>query len=50
MKITPINIVEYNLFKKELFKKTELNSNQCPDCKKVAPIKELAQDKVQFSK
>lgn len=48
MKIWQVNTVDYNLFKKNLFKKNEMQN--CPDCKKAAPLRELLQDTVQFSK
>lgn len=54
MDIRKVNTADNNifwdksLFKKELFKKNELDC--CTGEKKAAPIRELLQDTVQFSK
>lgn len=50
MKVAQINTAEYNMFKYNLFKKVDSVANECPDCKKNTPLRELLKDTVEFSK
>lgn len=48
LKIAQINTADLSLFKKNLFKKNEMND--CPTCRKGSPLKELKCDTFQLFK